>query len=107
MKLLTKAIETKFERSNAGADTQGRRNGDILVKYFTCGRYTLYVLEAEKVGDDWKLYGWCVSAQGPEFDEYGYTLLSELQAFRGRFGLGMERDLHFKGTLDQVLKVAA
>jgi hypothetical protein len=108
MKLLTKAIEAKFERSNAGADTQGRRNGDILVKYFDpCGRYTLYVLEAEKVGDDWQLYGYCVSPLGEDCDEYGYASLNELQSVRGRFGLGIERDLHFKGTIGDVVAVAA
>ena len=107
MKLLTKAIETKFERSNAGADTQGRRAQEILVKYFDpCGRGTWYVLEAEKGeydhGTDWRLYGYCVSPLGEDCDEYGYVMLSELQAVRGRFGLGIERDLSFSGTMADV-----
>lgn len=112
MKLTTAAILTKFERSNAGADLVARKAGEILVKYFDpCGRYTLYVLEAEKGeyehGTDWRLYGYCVSPQEEAYDEYGYIMLSELQAVRGRFGLGIERDLHFSGTIEEVLKAAA
>lgn len=112
MKLTTAAILTKFERSNAGADLVARKAGEILVKYFDpCGRYTLYVLEAEKGeyehGTDWRLYGYCVSPLGPDCDEYGYVMLSDLQSVRGRFGRGIERDIHFTGTIEEVLKTAA
>ena len=101
MKLTTAAVLKKFEKSR----TCGQ---EILVKYFDpCGRYTLYVTEAEKCGDDWRLYGYCVSPLGPDCDEYGYIMLSELQSVRNRFGLGIERDLHFSGTLPQVLKEVA
>jgi len=30
-----------------------------------------------------------------ENDEWGYFSLDELASYRGRFGLGIERDLHF------------
>jgi hypothetical protein len=30
------------------------------------------------------------------FPEFGTVSLEELAAYRGRFGLGIERDLHFK-----------
>ena len=112
MKLLTKAIETKFEKSHAGTDTQGRRAEEILVKFFDpCGRGTWYVLEAEKGeyehGTDWRLYTYCVSPLGEDCDEYGYVMLSELQSVRGRFGLGIERDIHFSGTMADVRGKAA
>lgn len=106
MKLLTKAIEAKFRQPLApGVPIQDR---PVLVKYFDpCGRYTLYVVEANPAGDDWELFGYCVSPLGADCDEWGYAALSELQSVRGRFGLGIERDLHFSGTVADVLQVAA
>ena len=104
MKLLTKAIEAKFKASKRDEDTPTSER-DVLVKFFDpCGRYTLYVTEAQPMGDDWELYGYCISPLGPDGDEWGYANLSELQAVRGRFGLGIERDIHFSGTIGDVLK---
>jgi hypothetical protein len=111
MKLLTKAIETAFRRPLApGVAAQDR---PVLVKYFDpAGRYTLYVTEANPVGGtdrpvDWELFGYCISPLGPDCDEWGYASLNELQGVRGRFGLGIERDIHFSGTVAEVLKAAA
>jgi hypothetical protein len=39
-------------------------------------------------------YGLCDLGMG--FPEFGTVSLEELAAYRGRFGLGIERDLHFK-----------
>ena len=37
-------------------------------------------------------------------DELGYFSLEELESFRGMFGLGIERDLHFgEYTLQDIL----
>ncbi|MGA8809520.1 MAG: DUF2958 domain-containing protein [Thermoanaerobaculia bacterium] len=67
----------------------------VIVKYFfPAGRYTFYVTEGDKEGSDIRLFGYCVSALGEDCDEWGYTMLSELQNLRVR-GLTMERDLHF------------
>jgi hypothetical protein len=64
------------------------------VKFFhPCGRWTFYAVEFD--GDD-TFFGYCVSAAGPDCDEWGYSSLSELQAVRGPMGLGIERDLHWK-----------
>jgi hypothetical protein len=108
MKLLDKATETKFSRSNAGADSVARSKQEVLAKFFDpCGRWTYYVLEAEVEGNDWRLYGWCVSPLGPDCDEYGYMMLSEIASVKNRLGLGMERDRGFSGTLNEALGVAA
>jgi hypothetical protein len=76
------------------------------VKLFDpCGRYTLYVFEAEEVPaeetmdgrPDLFLYGYCVSPLGEDCDEWGYASLNEIAGTKNRFGLGIERDLHFGG----------
>ena len=104
MKLLTKEIEEMFRASKRDEETPAHER-KVLCKFFDpTGRLTLYVLEAEegeyedengKPYKDWCLFGYMVSPLGPDCDEFGYSMLSELQAVRGRFGLGIERDLHF------------
>ena len=64
------------------------------VKFFDpAGRYTFYAIEYD--GGD-RLFGYCVSPLGPDCDEWGYASVSEMQAVRNRFGLGIERDLHWR-----------
>ena len=41
---------------------------------------------------------WGLCDLGMGFPEFGTVSLTELQAFRGRFGLGIERDLHFEAV---------
>mgnify|MGYP001588483717 FL=1 len=40
-----------------------------------------------------------MSLFGDYNDEWGSFALQELQDFKGQFGLGIERDLHFKETI--------
>lgn len=57
------------------------------------GRLTFYITEFD--GED-TLFGYMVSPLGPDCDEWGYSSLAELQAVRGRLGLGIERDRYFQ-----------
>lgn len=65
----------------------------MLVKYFGGSAFTYLVTEAEQLPDgDWHLFG--KATLGFEW-EWGYTLLSEIEALRfPPFGLPAERDLH-------------
>lgn len=68
----------------------------IIVKYFTpTSNWTWYATEFD--GED--LFFGLVHGFEKEF---GYFALSELEALRGPYGLGVERDLYF-GT-DHTLK---
>lgn len=92
MKLLTVEIKKKIPTLYA---TEGVPTSDKIVhlKLFDpCGRFTFYAVEFD--GED-TLFGYCVSPLGPDCDEWGYASLSEIAAVRNRFGLGIERDIHF------------
>jgi Protein of unknown function (DUF2958) len=96
VKLLTAAIIKKLEKT----PLYSRENLDfspVLVKFFNpCGSGTWYVLEAEKQEDgDWLFFGLVEGLGGDS--ELGYFVLSELASVRLRFGLGIERDMHFDG----------
>jgi len=62
----------------------------VWVKLFNpAGSWTLYVTEFD--GDD-ILFGYVTGTPDPEL---GYSSLREISAVRGRFGLGIERDMYF------------
>jgi hypothetical protein len=96
MKLVTKEIERKLPKLYSQEHTPDPL---CVVKFFNpTGSGTWYAIEGEKhadAGGDYLFFGW-VSGLGE--DELGYFNLPELAAFRGRFGLGIERDLWFTPT---------
>ena len=67
-----------------------------VVKLFTPDAGATWLLTEIDPGDHDHAFGLCDLGQG--FPELGYVSLAELQAVRGRFGLPVERDLHFKAT---------
>ena len=94
MKLLTEEIISQFEAHPIGSQDGKGLHAEVLVKYFNpCGSGTWLITEAEREGDDWRLYGYCHIFEW----EWGYLLLSELESLRLPFGLGVERDLYTGG----------
>ena len=67
-----------------------------VVKLFTPDAGATWLLTEIDPGDHDHAFGLCDLGQG--FPELGYVSLAELQSVRGRFGLPVERDLHFKAT---------
>jgi hypothetical protein len=65
----------------------------------------LHVTQATPAGGDWELYGYCISPLGPDCDEWGYASLNELATVRNRLGLGIERDLHWQGTMADAFRI--
>lgn len=90
---MTKTIKEKLMK----ADEYLKKHGDVsineqkvIVKYFyPMGRYTFYVISGEEIDGDMIMFGYCLSAITPGFDEYGYVSLSELESVPL-----MERDLY-------------
>lgn len=89
MKLLTKEIKAKAEKQYAfGNDWEKQK---IVAKFFDpCGSWTWYLMNIDPSDGD---YCWGI-VKGFEV-ECGSFSLSELQNYRGKFGLGIERDLYF------------
>jgi hypothetical protein len=66
------------ERYPIGSQDNHGDAAKVIVKlFFPGGRYTLYVTEGEDLGDDVNLFGYCISALGPDCDEWGYSSLAE------------------------------
>ncbi len=96
MKLLTNEIVSKFENHPIGSQDGKGLDAEVLVKYFNpCGRGTWLVTEAEREGDDWRLFGYCHIFEW----EWGYLMLSELESLRLPFGMTVERDLYTSGKI--------
>ena len=96
MMLLTKEIRKKLPKLR---ETEGQGDDAIvIVKFFDpTGSWTWYAVEGEPILDedeneiDFQFYG---LVKGHE-DELGYFNLNELASVKGRFGLGIERDMYF------------
>ena len=93
MKLITKKIEDQLAKYPLYSQDNKGQNAVAICKFFLQG-YTWYVLEAQKNGNDYEFFG-IVDGQ---YKEYGYFTLSQLQSLRGRWGLGVERDMYFEPT---------
>jgi len=98
MKLLTNEIEKQFPPlyANEGKDPKEIK---IITKFFDpTGSWTWFATEFDP--STRTFFGFVKG-----FDnELGYFSLDELQSVKGRFGLGIERDLHFgEHTLEEAM----
>lgn len=86
MKLLTKEILKSFE---AVSSQEHKKDPIVIVKYFNpTGAGTWYA--TEYYPEERIFFGYAEILEG----EWGYFSLDELESFKGRFGLGIERELY-------------
>lgn len=90
MKLLTAEIREKLPPLYS---QENNADPTIWVKFFTPdSSWTWYATEGGVEGRDFLFFGYVVGFE----PEWGYFALSELQSIRGKLGLPIERDRHFK-----------
>jgi Protein of unknown function (DUF2958) len=79
--LLTNELRTLFTSSFPLGSQEAKGDAAKVVAkfFFPMGRYTFFATEGSPQGDDFLFFGYCLSAISPDFDEWGYTSLSELQ----------------------------
>ena len=98
MMLLTKALRAKLLKNGAVNAANIARDGKTVdfqpvVKFFNpCGAATWLVSEMDEDGN--LMFGLCDLGMG--CPELGHISLHELSSVRLRFGLRIERDMHFK-----------
>ena len=88
MKLLTKRLRERLLRNGKN---RGQDHPPPLKLFNPCGSATWLFSELDEDGD--RLFG--LADLGFGTPELGYSSLAEIAAIRVRFGLGIERDLHF------------
>jgi hypothetical protein len=89
LKLLTKELEQKFP-SFYSTENKDPKEIKIIAKFFDpCSQWTWYATEYDPIN---RLFFGLV--RGFEV-ELGYFSLDELEAVKGKLGLGIERDLCF------------
>ena len=89
MKLLTKALRERLLRNGRN---RGRDHAPPLKLFNPCGAATWLFSELDEDGDT--LFG--LADLGFGTPELGYSSLAEIAAIRLRWGLRIERDLHFR-----------
>ena len=107
MKLMTKELEEVFEKYPLGSQDGLLGQAKVIAKFFNpMGVGTWFITEAEKQENgDYEMFGYCHLGDD-ELAEFGYVMLSELQAIKGPLGMGIERDLYLSKdcTLIEALK---
>lgn len=106
MKLLLDSQRHALLANGESSAETGKTANTCVVKFFLpSGRYTFYAFDASpEPNGDLRLFGFCVSPLGPDCDEWGYTMLSELAEIRDAHGLHIERDRHFPGVTREGLQ---
>lgn len=93
--LIPDALLAKLIENGRTAEVQEGFDPFPVVKLFTPDAAgTWLISEAYPEGSDVRLYGLCDPGLGSP--ELGYLMLSEIEDVRGKLGLPVERDLHFK-----------
>ena len=101
MKLLTKQNLADFKKQGY-TDGKPKDQVKVIVKFFNpTGAGNWYAVEYD---ENERMFFGFVSIFNDHCDELGYFSLDELESYRGMFGLGIERDMHFGDhTLQEVL----
>lgn len=90
MKLLTKELEAEFKRTGLQEET---KDPIVMAKFFNPTRSGIWY--ATEYNPEEKIFFGYVSIFGDECDEWGNFSLEEIENFKGKFGLGIERDPYF------------
>lgn len=91
MQLLTKDLIKRFEKIGRQENVS---DPIVVAKFFNpAGAGTWYATEYDP--SEKTFFGY-VSIFGDWNDEWGSFSLEELENYKGKFGLGIERDLYFK-----------
>ena len=108
MNLLTKTLKYQLlcnwkASDNSGLDTLDHKP---VVKLFTPDARATWLLTELNPADETTCFGLCDLGLG--FPELGHVSLTELKTVRGRLGLPVERDRHFRAdkTLSQYAELA-
>jgi hypothetical protein len=104
MKILTKEVLDAFAKQGYTGDKSAKDIKIVLKLFNPTGAGTWYLYEKED--DD--IYWGYVNLGDVDCAECGTVSMQELMAYKGRFGLGIERDMHFKPlsmSLEEVQRI--
>ncbi len=100
MQLMTKQLEKRFKQVGS---QEHIKDPIVIAKFFNptgLGRWYATAYESER-----KIFFGYVSIFNDYNDEWGYFALEELENYKSKFGLGIERDLYCtEKPLSQALK---
>ncbi len=100
MKLLTKALEKKFEKYPLYSQDGKGGDAKVIAKFFSpVGAATWLITEGSKEAEgteyeDYTMFGFCNLGDN-EMAELGYVSLNELQSIKLPYGLTIERDRYY------------
>lgn len=100
-KWITKAIAAALPDIGDTRELKAEQTKVHLKLFNPTGAGSWFITEADL--ETGEAYGYADLQLGPGCAEMGYLDLNELRAYKGRFGLGIERDERFTATLAEVM----
>jgi hypothetical protein len=92
MKLLTKTVEKSLPALYSQEDNPDPK---VVLHFFNpMGAGDWHITEGQAEDEDFIFFGLCDLGMG--YPELGYVSLNELESVKLPFGLGIERDLHWR-----------
>ena len=92
MKILTSEILKAFAKQGKTGNKSAKDIKVVMKLFNPSGAGTWYLYEKE----DEDIYWGFVNLGDYQMSECGTVSMTELMAYRGMFGLGIERDMHFE-----------
>ena len=92
MKILTSEILKTFAKQGKTGNKSAKDIKVVMKLFNPSGAGTWYLYEKE----DEDIYWGFVNLGDYQISECGTVSMNELMAYRGMFGLGIERDMHFE-----------
>ena len=92
MKILTSEILKAFAKQGKTGNKSAKDIKVVMKLFNPSGAGTWYLYEKE----DEDIYWGFVNLGDYQMSECGTVSMNELMAYRGMFGLGIERDMHFE-----------
>lgn len=94
MKLITEALQKKFEKYPIGSQEGMLGNSKVIAKFFnSTGKGIWLIMEGSKLEDgDYEMFGYCHLGDDM-MAEFGYVYLSQLEEMNSLYGLQIEQDM--------------
>lgn len=107
MKLLDDALTIRFKEQLPRQTSPIRNPFDrpLLVHFYNPAGYgDWFITEAQPLGKDWMMYGYCDLGFGPECSEWGYVSLQELENLKPAESARIEKEIPQHQTVRQSLE---
>jgi Protein of unknown function (DUF2958) len=92
----TNSFDDRLSKLPSATEVAESHDPIAHIKFFFCSLpWRWYVISADRVGDDWRLFCYVTDDHYPDCNEFGDVMLSDLLSLIGPLGASVERDRYW------------